>query len=226
MRITPRDVRLLRDVALSHVLSRDQLIALGYFSSLTRVNTRMKALVENGFVSVLTNPIHSQHFYTIGRAAFPYLGERIEPLVNGRKGTPRFVQHALSVTNVRIAMMKRGSIAWRFEQQARTTFDISGRTWEIRPDGLAVLPDRMIAIEADLGHVAPAKFREKLTGYDVFYRSNLPHSAWKCPHLQLLTITTGPLRAKRLVRLGASLSIDFRCTTFDELGIPSVGGWS
>ncbi|MES1228329.1 MAG: replication-relaxation family protein [Armatimonadota bacterium] len=227
MKFTPRDVKLVRDIALSHVLSRDQILGLGYFGSVTRANTRLRILRELGMVKRLETPFFAQHLYAVGPWAGPLLGDQIGRLVSGRRESPRFLQHALSVTNARLYLASKGASNWFFEAQARTTFRHNERGCEARPDGLAVLPSGLTAVEVDLGHVAPAKFKEKLLGYDAFIASGECARLWKEPCFKLLVLTTGRLRAEHLCGLLPSpCRFDFRAVTFADLGIASVGAWS
>jgi hypothetical protein len=220
MMLTPRDIRLLRDCALSHVLSRDQLIALGYFSSVSRANTRTRELRKAKLLRVLETPFFAQRLYCVDRRAHEVLGNRIAPLVAGRSASPRFLQHALTVTNTRIALAEKGLSTWRFEQQLRASFRYAGRDFEVRPDGLAEGVGELVAIEADLGHVAPAKFREKLRAYDAFVTSGACVDAWHVPTFTLLVLTTGALRASKLKRLVPTpCSFALYCHTFKEFGV-------
>lgn len=227
MRLTPRDIRLLRDMALSHVLSRDQVISLQYFGSVTRANTRLRELAALGLVRVLTTPFFSQQLYMVTNRAGAAVGERVSCLLRGRSGSPRFLQHALCVTNARITLLERGATGWRFEQQAERTFRFGATQFEVRPDGLALLPDAAIAVEADLGHVAPAKFREKVRAYEAFARSGECDLAWGRPSFRLLVITTGRRRSATLTKiLGEHPAIDFLCQPHDQIGVKWAGGWS
>lgn len=227
MQLTSRDVRLLKDVALSHLLSRDQVIALGYFGSVSRANTRLLALVNLGLVRRLTTPFYAQSLYAVTPKASPVLGERIARLVAARAPSPRFVQHALSVTNVRLALLRQGATGWRFEPQLHTTVRISGAEYAVRPDGLALLPDGPTAVEVDLGHVAPEKFRQKLLAYDAFAASGEACSQWQTDRLSVLVVTSGRRRAAHLTRLApAAASFRLVVRTFDELGVLQVASWS
>lgn len=227
MRITERDRRLLRDMALSHVLSRDQIIALNYFGSVTRTNTRLRQLRSERIVRTIATPFFAQHLYSVGPQAPSLLNERISSLVAARTGSPRFLQHALCVTNVRIALLKRGATAWRFEQQAHSVFEWQGQSLEVRPDGLALFGDRITAVEVDLGHVAPAKFREKLLALDTFLACGSCQRQWKVEGCKLLVVTTGKLRARRLERLiPPQCKFDYAFVPHDQLGIPFAGAWS
>lgn len=227
IRLTDRDVRLVRDLVLSHCLSRDQLIALEYFSSVTRANTRLRGLRELGLVRAIDTPFFSQAIYAATAKAADMAGERLAQLAASRTGSPRFLQHALCVTNLRIALLGKGATAWRFEQQCRHAFRHGGRALEVRPDGLALTPDGPVAVEADLGHVTPAKFREKLRAYEAFALSGECASAWGQQTFTLLVVTSGPLRARRLARLLLDpKGFRLACRPHDQLGVPFPGAWS
>lgn len=228
MQLTNRDLQVLKDMALSHVLSRDQILELGYFSTVTRVNARLRELMGIGLVKRLETPFFAQSLYMASATATDVIGERIAPLLASRSGSPRFLQHALSVTNARICLLRKGASTWRFEQQLRATFGVGGKPIEVRPDGLAVIPEKgLLAVEVDLGHVNPAKFAEKLRAYEAFIATNECEHAWGEPTFRLLTLTTGSLRAKHLARClpaGSSLTLDV--LTFDQFGVQAASNWS
>lgn len=226
MKLTVRDVRLLRDLALSHVLSRDQLLALNYFGSVTRANNRLRSLRAEGLVRKIETPFFGQGLYGAGVKAVSVVGDRIGQLLAGRTGSPRFLQHALAVTNCRICLTADGS-SWRFEQQATEDFQFLGKAVEVRPDGLMVKTDRVTAVEVDLGHVSPAKFREKLISYDRFVLSRECERRWGSSSLKVLVVTTGKLRASRLLRLAPKeKTFDYVCVPHEALGISFPGAWS
>lgn len=227
MKLTNRDIKLVRDIALSHVVSRDQLMALGYFQTVTRVNTRLRALRTLGLVRRMESPFFGQSLYTAGSRAKSVVGERIAAILAGRLGSPRFVQHALSVTNVRIALSKQGADSWKFEQQARTPFSFAGAPFEVRPDGIAQFPSGLTLVEVDLGHVNFEKFSEKLETYRAFLSSGECQRVWHVPTFRLLTITTSQSRATRLANLiPSNCGYAFSCQTFESLSIPKVESWS
>lgn len=227
MRLTARDSKLVKDLVLSHVLSRDQVIRLGYFSTVTRANTRLRQLKEANLVKRISTPFYGQGLYCADSDAEVLLGDRMNSIFQGRSASPRFIQHAMCLTNIRIKLASRGAETWRFEQQLRTTFTYAGKPYDIRPDGLAVMRKGLLVIEADLGHVAPAKFKEKLVAYDAFIKSGECLRAWGQRDFTVLTVTTGDLRAKRLTHLMPKTA-DFQLMTetYEKLGISLVGGWS
>lgn len=226
MRLTRRDTTLVRDISLHFVCSRLQIENLGYFTSTTRANTRLRALVEARFLKRLPTPFFGQALYSAGSKAAEIVGERIAPLILARRSSPRYIVHALSVVNVRIALAKRYCGAWRFEQQVSHTFDY-GKRYEVRPDGAFLTEGLPILIELDLGHTTPSKFAEKLRGYEAFVRSGEAMRLYGHPTFKLLTITTGTRRSRRLENLlPASASFDFSCLTHEAFGIPFIGAWS
>lgn len=226
MRITERDIKLVKDIALSHVVSRDQVIDLGYFSSITRANTRLRELSSLSLIKRLETPFFGQSLYAVGRKGSNVVGVRISAIIEKRLASPRFVQHALNVTNVRIALKKRGASEWRFEQQASLSFKYD-QTYEIRPDGVVLTDKLPILIETDLGHVTPSKFLAKLKAYRAFVQSGTCQKVYKCPSFRLLTVTTGPDRSRHLSSLlPPDPGFEYLVQTFDELGIPRVTGWS
>jgi hypothetical protein len=170
-------------------------------------------------------PYYAQSLYIPGPKARDVSGERIARLLDGRSGTPRFLQHALSVTNVRIALERRAGGQWRYEQQLRRSCE-EGSHFEVRPDGL-FLTLSPIFVEVDLGHVAPTKFAEKLKSYAKLADSGHCESLYGFSSFRLLTVTTGTLRARHLRRLlPREAGFDFLVQTFEEVGAAPIFSWS
>lgn len=225
MRITPRDVRLVKDIALSHVLSRDQILELGYFGSATRANTRLRELAGLQLVKRFETPFHAQGLHIPGPKAGDVVDARIGNLLDSRAGSPRFLQHALSVTNVRIALGRKTEGLWRFEQQLWRNHE-GDLPFEARPDGL-FLASTPIFIEVDLGHVAPSKFKDKLKGYQRLAQSGSCEALYGFRTFNLLTVTTGSLRARHLRRLlPREAGFDLLVQTFAEVGAATTSSWS
>lgn len=227
MKLMPRDVKLLRDMALSHVLSRDQIIQLGYFSTVTRANTRLRMLRAAGFVSALPTPFHGQFLYTVGPRAKRVIGERISTVIESRRGTPRFLQHSLMTTNCRIALSEHGWHSWRFEAQLRRSFTVWGQRFEVRPDGMMTFGEKATCIEVDMGHTAPSKFAERLITYDLFQCTDEAMRQWGTGNLSILTVTTSIRRAHALGILSPKdSSVAHEVRTFESLGVRVMGDWS
>lgn len=224
-RITRRDVSVLRDLALSHLLSRDQLMELGYFGSINRVNTRLRELVSLGLVRRLETPYFGQSLYCVTKQAAEVVGERISMLIENRQSSPRFIQHALATTNVRIALQRKTRGSWRFEQQLWRK--VGGKSGvEVRPDGLFVA-SVPVFVEIDLGNVAQGRFEAKLASYQLLSQSEHCRSLYGFREFKLLTVTTGALRARHLRRLTpSSAGFEHRVQTFEEVGAAPIAGWS
>lgn len=225
MRITKRDVTIIRDLALSHALTRDQFIRLGYFGSITRANTRLRDLIKCGWVRRLSTPFFQQSIYCVTKQAAEVVGERIAPVVRRRSVSPRFLQHALMITESRLALTKTHGGTWFFEQQLwRKLRNGSGR--EVRPDGL-VLSSVASLIEVDLGHVSPAKFREKLLAYQELALSGQCSEFYGFDGFSLLTLTTGKSRARHLNRLTPNdAGFEHQVLTFADIGVAFSNPWS
>jgi hypothetical protein len=207
-------------------MSRDQLISLGYFTSVTRANTRLRELRCEGFIRRLETPFFGQSLYMARWKAADITGNPVRSLLKNRSQSPRFLQHALAVTNLRIKLTQGQNTSWRFEQQLWTTFDYAGRSYEVRPDGLALVTEPTV-VEVDLGHVSPKKFAEKLKAYDAFTRSGMCRKAWQFQTFTLLVVTTGKRRASSLRSLlPESAPFAISASTLSELGLPLIGSWS
>ncbi|MBX7135772.1 MAG: replication-relaxation family protein [Fimbriimonadaceae bacterium] len=224
MRITHRDFRLLRDLLLSHVLARDQILELGYFGSLTRANTRLRELCHAGLARRLPVPYYRQSLYSGTKRAAELMDRNIARLVEGRSATPRFIQHSLATTSVRVALCRRTSAEWRFEQQLWRKLPALGV--EVRPDGLLITSTRTF-IEIDLGHASANKYKEKLESYGVLARSGLCGELYGFESFRLLTVTTGALRARHLRQLQPyEAGFDHLVQTFEECGATQIHSWS
>lgn len=225
MRVTRRDISILRDLALSHLLSRDQLMQLGYFGSITRTNTRMRSLVELGLVKRLESPFFGQSLFMVSKQAADVVGERISALIEGRASSPHFVRHAMSITNVRIALSQKSDGTWRFEQQLWRTLRGSIRH-EVRPDGL-FQASQPIFIEVDMGHASAPRFKEKLITYQALAHSGQCQALYGFNEFRVLTVTTGNLRSRHLLRLlPPDPGFEYLVRTFEEVGATPISPWS
>lgn len=227
MIVTPRDADLVRELALSHVLGRDQILGLGLFASITRVNTRLRVLRELGIVRRIETPYFNGSLYVPGVNAAEVLSDRIARLIATRQPSPRFLRHALSVTNIRLALTAMGATEWRHEPMLWRTFEVAGKTLEVRPDGMAITAKGPVLIECDMGHVSPSKIASKLSSFHEFQRSGHTQKLYGFDNFNLLIVTTGKLRAEKLRELAPSnCSYGLRVQTFEDLGVSMVGGWS
>lgn len=217
-----RDHKLVKDVCLSTILTRDQIIALGYFSSISRCNRRLRQLVDGGYLRSLPASNNAQQAVYAGPKASTIVGERISAIIHARRPTPRFIQHACAVTDIRTTLTRSDYSEWRFEQQLRQGFEWRGREYEVRPDGLAISKSRLLLVEADLGNVSLKRYCKKLVVYDIYFQSGIFSQTYGFSKLCLLTVTTDKERKKHISRLPA-LHISHTATTFSDLGISTFG---
>lgn len=223
--ITERDLKVVRDVCLSQVLSRDQIRQL-YFGSLSRTNTRLRLLCSQDLLKVHTTPFHAQHLYVPGRSARDVVGIRIADLMSCRPPSPAFLQHCLAVTNVRLRLLADAATDWRFEQQVKQEFGWRSRRIVVRPDGFVTRNGIPTFLEVDLDHVSLPKFRVKLLGYAAFLESKVFSRTYGADQFELLTVTTTKGRKRRLQELAKTAGVSMNCLTFEELGVKAPGGWS
>ncbi|MBS1706746.1 MAG: replication-relaxation family protein [Armatimonadetes bacterium] len=225
MRITGRDVRLAKEVALSRLMSRDQIVRLGYFTSVSRANRRLTALLSARFLRQFETPFIGQRLFWVGPEAIHIVGEKIASVVQGRIGTPRFVRHSLMVTEVRLALLAIGGERWRYEVQLWTTFHQSGERFELRPDGLVWLNGVPTFLEVDLGHVSRRRFAAKLRSYTAFIRHPVCQATFQNQVPEVLVITTGSRHAESILGLAKS-GPAVRVLTFADMDIQPIGCWS
>lgn len=225
MRLTPRDIALLRLLAFLMVMSRDQILKFGLFTSVTRLNTRLRQLIKLGLIRRLDTSFFTQSLYILGPKAHEVLTGQEASLAKSRSVSPRFIQHALTVTDVRLALTGRSDGEWRYEQTLWRKLP-GLDTYEIRPDGLLIgkVP---IFVEVDLGHVSLPKFRKKLVAYRALALSGSCQYLYGFSDFRLLVVTTGKLRSRHLSRqLPSDPGFELLVQTFDDLGVAPTPNWS
>lgn len=217
MRITNRDRLVLEEVCLHQVLSRNQLLALGYFPSVGRANSRLGGLVASGLLGrVKLDPglETRQSLYFATPASAPWVEPRVAALLAERRFTPQFVSHALMVADVRIALVRLGLSHWRHEAQVRHCYEFGGHLRDLRPDGAVLVKGTPLFVEADRSFASSSKMRLKLTEYGVYARSGMLRRTYGTDEAQILVATTGKTRAMRLKQLGGG---DLLLTTLPRL---------
>ncbi len=226
MRLTPRDIRIVKEAVLSHVLSRDQFVGLGYFGSESRCTDRLRALCNESYLRVLETPFFGQYLYVPGTRAKEIVGDRLVALITGRSPSPRHVQHSLAVTDVRQVLAAASATKWRFEAQLHQSFSWLGQTYEVRPDGFVERNEIPTFLEVDLGHKGLPAFTETLRAYAALLKSGAFRETYGRESFTLLTVTTCASRKTRMIEAAKSIGVPFTCLLFEELGIRTPGGWS
>lgn len=216
MTVTERDRSVVTEISWHQLATTKRLVSLGLFGSIPRCNARLLSLRSAGFLrTVAACPLHSsqEFIYMAGTRAQEIVVPRVASLLRGRSITPRFVDHALAVLDIRIILENRGFSGWLHEQQIRHRYRL--RTGphvaheDFRPDGLIYSQHHPVFIEADRGNASRSKLAAMIESYRQYDQSGLFESTYKTEQFTLLVVTTGPLRKQHLESL-ISPSIPFR----------------
>jgi hypothetical protein len=251
LRLEPRDEELLCDLFLHRAMSRGQIQAL-YFSSTVRCNVRLRLLFDHGYVSryyLPFAPFGAQAVYSIGKAAVPLVAARLDMDVAEvgqqyrRAKTPQFLAHTLEIVNLRLAF--RNAVAqredveierWLPEIQCRHEFEIrqvdgSWRKEIFKPDAFVRLAKhgwgsyQNYFLEVDLGHTSSRQFLGKLHAHRRYLESGLFQETFGCDGFQTLVVTTGAGRLNNLCSLVESSRSDlFWFSTYEQVKEAGVLG--
>lgn len=219
--MTERDLALVREIALHTVLSRDQIIRLGFFQSVPRANARLGGLVGLGLLKRFQfepNVSFFQSIYYARQAAGRYLEGPVANLLAARKVTPQFAQHSLAVAEVRIELSKRFEIRWLHECQVRHRYAVpDGKVDDFRPDGLAISSGAFLFVEVDRGNVSFPRLKDKLRSYSRYLQTGLFEHVYHEPRFSLLIATSGVVRAKRIHAITRGMGFDISVVPFSDL---------
>jgi hypothetical protein len=249
--LTGRDRLLLQDLFLFGAMTRGQL-QRAHFGSVSRCNTRIKALEDVGLLA-RTLPAVSPQLAGAGQAVC-LLGPGGVPVVaeglgwcpaqvreRQRRGTPTYLAHTLGCVqfwlDLKDAVQGHGTVRLaRFvpELLARHEYDVregsgSWRREVFRPDGVFLLSkaDHMSgwALELDLGHTSQREFLMKAAIHDRYGAAGLFAKRYGMARFVTLCLTTTPVRRENLAHLlEKATTTRFWFTTFAELGKGGVLG--
>lgn len=225
MRLTDRDVAIVRAVARFGVLTRTQIARHLAFRSVTRVNAVLLRLASHGYLRRRVQPtLHGTRrlTYTLGR-----LGAELvdDPSVRSHSDwqgrSDLFLDHELHVNDVRLAFEEQGLPDYRLIDWLTP----SG----LRAQALGVIPDGCVQytlnnltfvafIEADLGTESRARWRSKVESYRRLALSGRHEQVFGLRFFRVLVVTT---TERRLVNIAGEIARQteqiFWLTTFDEL---------
>lgn len=221
VRLQPRDLMILREIAMHGVMSRDQVVALGFFRSIPRANARLCPLTALGLLARLSGLgglQAQQSIYTVASKASPYLDERVANLVLGRKQTVRFIEHSLMVVDIRVQLKRLGADGWNHECQVRHRYQYSGIRYEFRPDGLAYVGHNCLFIEADRGNASRKALSETFASYDRYALSGQFEKTYGKAGFRVLVVTSGKRRADSVRRIATKYRVAISVTTLETLG--------
>lgn len=248
MRLTDRDRQIICEVYGSRLLSRDQLIALGFLPSVGRANTTLRRLFDHGYLRRIPSalgPFGAQAIYAIGPNASNFVAaefgiDRKEVLHESRKSPGRLlIEHTLQVHELRLTVLECGQgkgwgVTWVTELFARheySTQDVTGR-WTprvLKPDAFVTLTAggvvRSFLIEVDLGNASRPAWKRSVLAYEAHAALGLVSKAYGVEHAAVLTVTTGgDLRLRHLMEGVPAGSTRYLFTTFKHLAALGVEG--
>jgi len=233
--LTPRDMALLRSLALLLVIDRAQATQIGSFGSVTRVNTRLLALTRMGllkrfFVGTSVGTKKSVYCLTragAGIAGVPY--RRIKITTDQTIGTSLFLEHQLLLNDLYLLTKSSPEFpvtvaAWRYFQEpiapgsALTPdgyFEFSNGSLDVRP----------VFVELDLSTETSRVWRRKIDAYLQLATSTEFSRIFGHRHFRVAVITTSDSRLKLIRRVIAERTdkVFFLATLQD---IKSAGFWS
>lgn len=243
-----RDRRLLSDLFLHRVVSRDQIIALGHFGSVPRCNNRLKHLLDHGYVRRyrhLARGSGSQALYCLGCNGAAIVSELLDleleevKLQAERCAPSMFLEHSLGLVDLRILFGQTASRLqvpahdWLAEPLCRHEYSVwRAGAWikcVVKPDAFALWTwngePRAFFIELDLGHVSQQSFQRKIQAYRRYLADGAFREAYGHESFEVLTVTTSERRLGNLAMLaGTGEGPRFLYTTLSALQAEGIGG--
>lgn len=242
-----RDRQLLADLFLHRVMSRDQILDLGYFHTVPRCNNRLRKLLVAGLVRRRTSVARgsaSQALYQVGKAAVPHIclsldlgADEVTRIVV--QGTANLaLEHTLGLVDLRIVLGRvahdEGLQDYKWVPEALCRHEYSVRnagTWTqhiLKPDALVHwrthVRQKFNFVELDLGHVSQGAFRRKIESYRRYLCFGVFSETYGEDLFDVLIITTGHRRLENLRSLvGKSSSPRFRFATWTDVTKPGTG---
>jgi len=220
--LTLRDEAIIHEVFRCGLLSRDHLLALGFASSVSRLNRTLRRLFDAGMVRRVFPTIGafgSPALYGVGKRAGDIISRRfnVDPdeisRISRSDASRQFVDHTLAVSDFRIqlltAVKEQGwSLSWSGERQARHewTEEKGSRmhTHVLKPDAFFRLATAFgtlsYLVEVDLGHVSHGQWQRTIQRYREHARQGLLKEAYGVEVCPVLTVTRGEqLRLRHLM---------------------------
>jgi hypothetical protein len=203
--LTTRDCRLIEDIALHHLMTREQIVTLGYFTSISRANRRLLTLVKSGYlerIRVNSAAEPRKALYRASQTASAAIDPRVTALLSSRRVSAMQLDHSLAVVDARIKLKTLGMDRWLAEPQCRHQYTVSQGlrrvSEDVRPDGVARFGDRLLFVEVDRGNVSLSRIKAKLQAYATYQRSGMLNETYGPIDPAILIITTATLRKRNI----------------------------
>lgn len=237
MVLQDRDLNLLRELAILRVLDRELAKAVAGFSSTTRVNARLLALVRAGLLrrfAMGAAGVGQKYLYALTRKGARYLGVPFRG-PRRRSNAPLvadiFVEHQLAINSIYRAV-KCQPIQVHGVSLVRwlSFFERLAPGLQLIPDGyfeLQVGPDSQVAafLEVDLGHENLAVWKKKVEGYIQFAVSGEFANRFGQSRFRVLVVANSDRRLQSLRKAVASVTDRvFWFATLDEVSRAGIAG--
>ncbi|MDQ2987312.1 MAG: replication-relaxation family protein [Armatimonadota bacterium] len=239
MKLTDRDGELIETVALHGAASRRQLMARGYFKSVSRANRRLRQLFDCNYLRrthVASGPYCLETVYLLGPKGVAVVAEsaitnRVELSRHSQRPPQRtFLEHHLGVLSLRIALelTPAGTHLKEFltEPECRHEYEIVKGMRRIKrvikPDGFAAVKFRehhyFFFIEYDRGNCSLPQMRGVFERYAAYKREGAFQSVYNEDTFDVLVVTTaGNRRIDHLVAVAKSCGINVRFATMEDI---------
>jgi hypothetical protein len=227
MRLTERDIQIIRAVYDCRVLTTQQLQSL-FFPSLHQAYARLSLLYHHGFLDrkflgVYADKMNTPIMYVLERRGAELLQAHLGlDLVWSREtkelGT-QFLEHTLAINSVRIAVTKAAQqagftlVIWLGESDLKSDYDrVNIRTDGGRLKSVSLIPDSYFVLETpkgkaafclelDRGTMTTQRFKTKVLAYQAYYQSGDYQRRYQTRSLRVLTVTLSEVRAANLQRV-------------------------
>lgn len=241
LRLTERDLKLLTEVALHRAVTREQLMSLGFFSSVSRATRRLRSLFDAHYLRrtfVASGPYNAHMVHVLGPAALdlvvtstgierPELQRQIH-----RDPARTFLEHSLACLDVRVAIEKavktcgQHLVMYLPEPLCRHEYSLVKRGRETRmvlkPDAFFQMKSRGVNysafVEVDLGHVSSHQMELTFRRYQHYLEDHAFAEVYGASAFEVLVITTaGERRIRHLAALAPTLQPVVRFSTLQDL---------
>lgn len=221
MRLTERDVEILKAVAEYRIMRQDQIQRL-FFGSQSTAQYRLSHLYQHGFLARHFLPVYagwSPTLYSLDKRGLTVLRSDHESkrvnLWNSENGH-EFLSHTLALHDFRIALTIACREAhyqlslWLGEADLKADYDrviitdAAGKKQSVSliPDGYFTIETprgkTSCFLEMDMGSMTLGRFQNKIRAYTAYMKSGRYQERYQTKSLRILTVTNSQTRCRNL----------------------------
>lgn len=228
MRLTERDLEILKAAAEYRVLRQDHIQKL-FFGSKSTAQYRLSHLYQHGFLNRHFLPVYagwSPTLYTLDRRGVATLKNECgidHVLTWDSQNGHEFLAHTLAINDFRVAVTLASREAgyhvkqWLTETHLKAHYDrVSVTDHKGRKQSVSLIPDSYFTLETpkgkasfflemDMGTMTISRFQTKIAAYLAYVQTGLYQERYGTKSLRVLTVTTSGVRAENLLRAAHSL---------------------